>query len=108
MFWKVSLGCRGMNMSMDAFMDLLTKHLSEKDFSRMMEFTAGMEPERRTALMQFLAERETLAPEIGSNAPDFKVPRLGRGERGALSPFRGRKPGALIFGSYTRPPFRGT
>src|SRR5258708_13857685 len=101
MFWKVSLGGRGMNMSMDAFMDLLRKHLSEKDFSRMMEFTAGMEPERRTALMQFLAERETLAPEIGSKSPDFNLPRLGSTDPVHFSSFSGRKPVSLIFGSYT-------
>ena len=34
-----------MNMSMDTFMALLKKHLSDKDFSRMMEFTAAMEPD---------------------------------------------------------------
>ena len=90
-----------MNMSMDTFMALLRKHLSDKDFNRMMEFTAGMETERRTALMQFLAERETLAPEIGSDAPDFNLPRLGSAEHVQLSSFRGRKPVAMIFGSYT-------
>lgn len=88
-------------MSMDTFMALLRKHLSDKDFNRMMEFTAGMEPERRTGLMQFLAERETLAPEIGSDAPDFNLPCLGSAEHIRLSSFRGRKPVALIFGSYT-------
>jgi hypothetical protein len=95
-----------MNMSMDTFMNLLRKHLSEKDFNRMMEFTASMEPERRAAMMQFLAERETLAPEVGSDAPDFKLPRLSNVEQVQLSSFRGRKPVALIFGSYTWPPFR--
>ena len=88
-------------MSIDTFMALLREHLSDKDFNRMMEFTAGMEPEQRTALMQFLAERETLAPEIGADAPDFKLPRLGSAEHLQLSSFRGRKPVALIFGSYT-------
>ena len=88
-------------MSMDTFMALLRKHLSGKDFNRMMEFTAAMEPERRIAMMQFLAERETRAPEIGSDAPDFKLPRLGSSEQVQLSSFRGRKPVALIFGSYT-------
>ena len=88
-------------MSMNTVIALLRKHLSEKDFNRMMEFTGGMEPEQRTALMQFLAERETLAPEIGSDAPDFKLPRLDSAEQVQLSSFRGQKPVALIFGSYT-------
>ena len=37
----------------------------------MIPFIGGMEPERRTAMTQFLAERETLAPTIGADAPDF-------------------------------------
>jgi len=88
-------------MGLDTFMDLLRENLSEKDFTRMMAFTAAMEPERRTALMQFIAERETLAPAVGADAPDFRLPRLGSGEKVQLSSFRGRKPVALIFGSYT-------
>jgi hypothetical protein len=92
---------RGVNMGFDTFMELLRKHLSDKDFNRMMAFTAAMEPDRRIALMQFLAERETLAPTVGADAPDFKLPRLGSAEQVQLSSFRGRKPVALIFGSYT-------
>ncbi len=88
-------------MGLDTFIELLRKHLSEKDFGRMMAFTAAMAPERRTAMMQFLAERETLAPAVGADAPDFELPRLGGAERVRLSAFRGRKPVALIFGSYT-------
>jgi hypothetical protein len=88
-------------MGLDTFMDLLRKNLSDTDFKRMMAFIGGMEPERRTAMTQFLAERETLAPAIGLDAPDFKLPRLGGTEQVQLSSFRGRKPVALIFGSYT-------
>ncbi len=88
-------------MGLDTFMDLLRKNLSDTDFKRMMAFIGGMEPERRTAMTQFLAERETLAPAIGAEAPDFKLPRLDSTEQVRLSSFRGRKPVALIFGSYT-------
>jgi hypothetical protein len=88
-------------MSLDNFIELLRKNLSELDFGRMMAFTAGMTPERRNSMMQFLAERETLAPALGADAPDFELPRLGSAERVRLSQFRGRKPVALIFGSYT-------
>ena len=88
-------------MSLDTFIELLRKNLSELDFGRMMAFTAAMEPERRNAMMQFLAERETLAPALGADAPDFDLPRLGSADRVRLSQFRGRKPVALIFGSYT-------
>jgi hypothetical protein len=88
-------------MSLDSFVDLLRKNLSEKDFSRMMAFMGAMAPERRTSMMQFLAERETLAPTVGSMAPDFELPKLGSVDRVRLSSFSGRKPVALIFGSYT-------
>jgi hypothetical protein len=88
-------------MSLDTFIELLRKNLSKLDFGRMMAFTAAMEPERRNAVMQFLAERETLAPAVGADAPDFDLPRLGSADRVRLSQFRGRKPVALIFGSYT-------
>ena len=88
-------------MALDAFIDLLRKNLSTTDFNRMIAFTAAMEPERRNAMMQFLAERETLAPAVGEEAPDFTLPRIDSGEAVRLSSFRGRKPVALIFGSYT-------
>lgn len=88
-------------MSMESFMDLLRKHLSERDFNRMMTFIGGMEPDRRVSMMQFLAERETLAPAVGTDAPDFVLPRLGGGEPVRLSSFKGKGPVALIFGSYT-------
>ena len=88
-------------MSLETFMDLLKEHLSEKDFGRMMDFIGGLDPERRSEMMQFLAERETLAPAVGADAPDFELSRLGGSERVRLSSFWGSKPVALIFGSYT-------
>jgi hypothetical protein len=88
-------------MEQESFMDLLRKNLSEKDFGRMMAFTAGMQPERRAVMLKFIAERETLAPAVGTEAPDFKLPRLSGGGPVQLSSLRGQKPVALIFGSYT-------
>ena len=44
-------------------------------------------------------------PQVGSQAPDFELPRLGsEGKEGRtvkLSSLRGKQPVALIFGSYT-------
>jgi peroxiredoxin len=51
--------------------------------------------------MQFLSERETHAPAVGADAPDFVLPELGDNQRVQLSGFRGHKPVALVFGSYT-------
>ncbi len=48
--------------------------------------------------------RALMAPEVavGDEAPDFELPLLERPhERVRLSSLRGRRPVALIFGSYT-------
>lgn len=83
------------------FQELLKKHLSPTDLQRMQDFMASMEPEQRAGLMQFIAQRETQAPAVGTEAPDFELPRLESDERVRLSSFRDQKPVALIFGSFT-------
>ena len=88
-------------MALDSFPALLKKHLSEKDLAAMIAFTNAMSAERRASFMQFLAERETHAPAVGTVAPDFELAKPGGTERIRLSSFRGHKPVALIFGSYT-------
>jgi hypothetical protein len=46
--------------------------------------------------------REARAPAIGDPAPDFELPYLGdKAGTVRLSDFRGERPVALIFGSYT-------
>jgi hypothetical protein len=60
-----------------------------------------MDPERRAALMAFLAQRETHAPAVGTEAPDFELLQLGSDERVRLSSFRHHKPVVLIFGSFS-------
>jgi hypothetical protein len=88
-------------MPVDEFFALLQKHLSPKDLTGMMAFMNAMPVEQRASFMRFLSERETHAPAVGSLAPDFELPSLGRGQKVRLSDFRGHKPVALIFGSYT-------
>jgi hypothetical protein len=83
------------------FLDVLQLRLSPTDWKRMLSFIGSMDPERRTALMAFLAQRETHAPAVGTEAPDFELPRLGSDERVRLSGFRNQKPVALIFGSFS-------
>ena len=41
------------------------------------------------------------APKIGSKAPDFQLKVLNSKKKVKLSQFKGKKPVALIFGSYT-------
>jgi hypothetical protein len=61
--------------------------------------------ERFLEIRAVMEEREKVAPEVGSLAPDFSLRRLSRdrklaGGRITLSGLRGR-PVALVFGSYT-------
>ena len=52
------------------------------------------------ALEAILARDET-GPRVGEAAPDFSLKRLGSEERVRLSDYRGQRPVALAFGSYT-------
>lgn len=83
------------------FFEQLQRHLSSKDFARMQEWIAAQEPATQAEMMQFILARETHAPAVGDAAPDFELPRLGNGVPVRLSQFRGVRPVALIFGSYT-------
>ena len=57
-------------------------------------------PEARAPLAA-VAERDGLGPEPGELPPDFFLKKKGSDERVRLSSFRGKRPVALIFGSYT-------
>ena len=83
------------------FQEMLKERLSPTDWQRLQTFTASMAPERRAAMMQFIAQRETHAPAVGNEAPDFELPQLGSAERIRLSSYRNHQLVALIFGSYT-------
>ena len=61
---------------------------------------ANLPAEVRAALAAILVRDET-GPNVGELAPDFCLKRLGSEERVRLSDFRGRRPVALAFGSYT-------
>ena len=83
------------------FQEMLKQHLSATDWQRMQAFISSMAPEQRAAMMQFIAQRETHAPAVGDEAPDFELLRLGSTGRVRLSSFRKHQPVALIFGSFT-------
>jgi hypothetical protein len=83
------------------FVEQLQKHLSPKDFERMQAWLAGLPAEERGKLMQFIVDREARAPGVGEQAPDFELARLDGTAGVRLSSFRGVKPVALIFGSFT-------
>jgi hypothetical protein len=86
---------------LQTFLDMLQQHLRPVDWERLQTYIESMNPERRVAMMKFIAQREIHAPAIGAEAPDFDLPRLGSDERVRLSSFRNRQPVALIFGSFT-------
>ena len=52
---------------------------------------------RLDAVMQ----RDDMGPKEGETPPDFSLKRMERDERVLLSSFSGRRPVALVFGSYT-------
>ena len=41
------------------------------------------------------------APKVGQSAPDFELVEAGSDRTWTLSQFRGRRPVALVFGSFT-------
>jgi len=48
-----------------------------------------------------LMERDETGPKVGGPVPDFYLKRLESDERVRLSSFQGKRPVALVFGSYT-------
>ena len=51
--------------------------------------------------LEAVLARDEMGPNVGEVAPDFDLKRLGSDDRVRLSDFRGRRPVALAFGSYT-------
>ena len=45
--------------------------------------------------------RDEMGPQLGEYPPDFSLKRLDSDTRVRLSSFRGARPVALVFGSYT-------
>jgi hypothetical protein len=56
--------------------------------------------EKRAELKQYMAARKDKF-QAGDPAPDFRLKVRGGEQTVALSSFRGRRPVALVFGSYT-------
>ena len=51
--------------------------------------------------MEAVAQRDEMGPHAGDVPPDFNLKLMGSEDRVRLSSFKGQKPVALIFGSYT-------
>ena len=52
-------------------------------------------------VMEAVVLRDEMGPHVGDVPPDFDLKFVGSEERVKLSSFKGQKPVALIFGSYT-------
>ena len=55
----------------------------------------------RREFNQWQQKYDALAPKAGDQAPDFELQTIDGGKHVRLSDFRGVKPVALIFGSFT-------
>ena len=51
--------------------------------------------------IEAVVARDEMGPDVGEVPPDFNLKRMGCEERVRLSSFKGQRPVALIFGSYT-------
>ncbi len=51
--------------------------------------------------MEAVVLRDEMGPNVGDVPPDFDLKRMGAEDRVRLSSFKGQRPVALIFGSYT-------
>lgn len=60
----------------------------------------ALSPPLRMALEAVVA-RDEMGPQVGAYPPDFCLKRLDSDARVRLSSFRGQRPVALVFGSYT-------
>jgi hypothetical protein len=52
-------------------------------------------------VVEAVIERDETGPKVGELAPDFWLRRLSSEERVRLSRFYGKRPVAIVFGSYT-------
>jgi len=55
----------------------------------------------RNRLRAWQKQYDLLAPKVGDMAPDFELSDVNSENALRLSDFRGKKPVALVFGSYT-------
>ena len=58
-------------------------------------------PAEVLARLDAVLRRDQMGPKEGEIPPDFSLKRLGSEDRVQLSSFKGQRPVALVFGSYT-------
>lgn len=66
-----------------------------------MESRKGDCSEELQKRLDAVMRRDQMGPHEGETPPDFNLKRMGSDQRVRLSSFQGKKPVALVFGSYT-------
>ncbi len=105
---------RDVQMNMSEDMELQYRPIL-RDLHQEMKASPGQRPTMRQALgsridtfppelripIQTFMTRCEMGPRVGEEPPDFFLKRMGSEERVRLSSFRGKRPVAIVFGSYT-------
>lgn len=105
---------RDVQMNMTEDMELEYRR-TLRDLHQEMKATPGQRPTLRQALgsridtfppelripIQTFVTRCEMGPKVGEEPLDFFLKRMGFEERVQLSSFRGKRPVALVFGSYS-------
>ena len=105
--------------------DQIMENLSEDDRKRFSEFIDDYRAKRKASsggqmpvremlevvgdgltdvarqAMEAVVQRDEMGPHVGDVPPDFNLKLIGSEDGVRLSSFKGQKPVALIFGSYT-------
>lgn len=93
----------------DIYRNLIREVRSERKASASGQFTAREVLEPRMdglsgnvlAALDAVISRDEMGPMAGEEPLDFNLKLKGSGQRVRLSSFRGKRPVALVFGSYT-------
>ncbi len=93
----------------EIYRGLIRQVRSERKASSSGQFSAREVLEPRTgglssnvvSALDAVIARDEMGPAVGEEPPDFNLRLKGSEERVRLSSFRGDRPVALIFGSYT-------
>lgn len=68
---------------------------------QVLEAEQGVLSPRLRLALEAVVARDEMGPPVGTYPPDFSLKRLDAEGRVRLSSFRGKRPVALVFGSYT-------
>jgi hypothetical protein len=75
-----------------------SKHFTAREVLEPLK--SGLAPELQSGLDATIARSER-GPQVGEQPPNFNLKLMGSERRVRLSSFRGNRPVALVFGSYT-------